>query len=294
MVPVSFQIDEPYFATVWDLQHRLQPWFPEVSSWGRWRYRENALREVLQRAVAVITPNRVGKEELIQFYDVPPDRITCLAHPTPSFALKNAQGRAIDSISDRVLPERFLLYPAQFWPHKNHVNLIAALKLLKDRDGIVIKLVLVGSDAGNLAHVQNVVESWQMQDSVTFLGFVSRSDLIYLYQNAFALTYLSYFGPENLPPLEAFALGCPVIASAVTGSKEQYGEAALLVDPTNVEAIAAAIKLVHENPRERDALVARGHARAQRWTAKDYVAGVLKMLDEFEPIRRCWPVRRTV
>jgi glycosyltransferase involved in cell wall biosynthesis len=131
-------------------------------------------------------------------------------------------------------------------------------------------------------------EELNLSTQVHFLGFVPREDLLSLYHNAFALTYLTFFGPENLPPLEAFALGCPVIASNVSGAQEQLGNAALLVDPKDPNQIALAIKSLHEDISLRYTLIQRGLERAHRWTGKDYVKGVFSILDEFEPIRRCW------
>jgi glycosyltransferase involved in cell wall biosynthesis len=113
-----------------------------------------------------------------------------------------------------------------------------------------------------------------------------------LYRNALALTYVTFFGPENLPPLEAFALGCPVIASNVSGAQEQLGDAAMLVDPKDEEQIANAIKLVHDDLHVRRTLVERGIHRASKWTGEDFVRSVFSILDEFEPIRRCWGRKR--
>jgi len=147
---------------------------------------------------------------------------------------------------------------------------------------------LVGSDKGNVNHVKRWVNELGLEKQVRFLGFVPQEDLISLYRNAFALTYLTFFGPENLPPLEAFALSCPVVASDVSGAREQLGDAALLVDPANPAACAQAIKSLHDDPALRDVLIERGLERASRWTGRDFVRGVFSIFDEFEAIRRCW------
>jgi glycosyltransferase involved in cell wall biosynthesis len=124
--------------------------------------------------------------------------------------------------------------------------------------------------------------------NVHFLGFVSREDLIALYTGAFALSYVTYFGPENLPPLEAFACGCPVVASNVPGSVEQYGDAAICVDPSNPDQIALAIKKLDDDPELRASLIAKGRVRCKQYTSLDYVHDVLRILDEFEPVRINW------
>jgi glycosyltransferase involved in cell wall biosynthesis len=112
-------------------------------------------------------------------------------------------------------------------------------------------------------------------------------DLVALYQHAHALTYLSFFGPENLPPLEAFALGCPVVAAAVPGAREQLGDAALLVPPTESARVAEAVRRL-EDAALREELIERGRTRAEALTAESFVRGVLAFFDEFEQVRKCW------
>jgi glycosyltransferase involved in cell wall biosynthesis len=129
----------------------------------------------------------------------------------------------------------------------------------------------------------------QLEDQVHFLGHVSRDTLKALYQNAFALCYASFSGPENFPPLEAFALGCPVIAADIPGASEQLGDAALLVNPANELEIAEALKSLFQDKAKRENLIARGKERARRFTGSDFAKGILDLLDEFQPIRRCWP-----
>jgi glycosyltransferase involved in cell wall biosynthesis len=147
---------------------------------------------------------------------------------------------------------------------------------------------LVGSDKGNLDYIKKLTKDLELAEQVHFLGFVPQEDLISLYHNAFALTYLSFFGPENLPPLEAFALGCPVIASRVSGAEEQLSDAAIFVDPSRPDDIARAIESLYKNPDLRNTLINRGLERASSWTGEDYIRGIFFMLDQFEPIRSCW------
>jgi glycosyltransferase involved in cell wall biosynthesis len=284
----AVQIDIPYCAIVWDLQHCLQPWFPEVSANGQWNHRENFYSSFLRRAAIIITGTAAGREEVERFYGVPPQRIKTLPHPTPTFAL-NAKSKADDAVLGRFgLPPGYLFYPAQFWPHKNHVNLLRAVARLRDQHNLTFPVVLVGSDKGNLEYVRRWANDLGILQQVHFLGFVSREDLIALYQNAFALTYLSYFGPENLPPLEAFALGCPVIAANVAGAEEQLGNAAMLVDPKNITEIAEVIRTLSQAPEVSVELVRRGRERAAGRTSDQFVRGVFSFLDDFEELRRCW------
>ncbi len=279
--------DIPYLVIVWDLQHRLQPWFPEVHNSGEWNNRELYYSKTLKQASFVITGTLAGKSEIMHFYGVPEQNIRILPHPTSQFALEKTEND-VDIFKKFDLPRQYLFYPAQFWPHKNHLNLVYALKILIEKYNLRLPIVFVGSDKGNLSYVKKIVETLQLTDEVLFLGFVPIEDLKLLYKNALMLTYVTFFGPENLPPLEAFALGCPVIASKVSGAEEQLGDAALLVDPKSPEQIAEAIFNLYNSPDLRKTLIERGEKRAQKWTPKDFIRGILTILDEFEAIRKCW------
>jgi len=287
MSPRAKIVDLPFMTIVLDLQHRLQPWFPEVSAMGEWQVRERHYTELLPRASAIIAGTQAGKEEIALFYRVPAERIHILQHPTPGYALIAKTDNDQEVLSRYRLKPGYLFYPAQLWAHKNHVNLLLALKQLAD-SGMKIPLVLSGADFGNQAYIEDQIRQLGLDDQVHLLGFVPQSDLPALYHGALALTYVSFFGPENLPPLEAFALGCPVIAAKVSGAEEQMDGAAQLVNPADPEDIAAAIRKLAVDTSLRERLVASGRKRAARWTADDFVRGAFSILDSFENIRKIW------
>jgi glycosyltransferase involved in cell wall biosynthesis len=271
----------PFIFTVWDLQYLEQPWFPEVSASGEWELRHAFHTRYLPRATRVIVPNAAGREQLLRHFPVDEERVLTLPHPTPEFALRAAGSDATSS--DAGVESPYLLYPAQYWPHKNHATLLAALARLPE-----YRLVCVGSDKGYLDHVKRLASDEGVLDRVSFLGFVPTERLVELYRGAHALVYLSWFGPENLPPIEAGALGCPVVQSDVPGARDQLGHAALFVPPADAPAVAAAVREL-ESDDLRAALVERARTRALGLTADAYVAGVVSFLDEFAPVRRCWP-----
>ena len=284
--PGAITLDHPYIATVWDLQHRLQSYFPEVSVDGEWERREQSYAKLLRRATFIITGTEVGKSEIEKFYQVPKERIKVIPFFTPKFKLLSNL-TDIEVMCKYNLPSRYLFYPAQFWPHKNHVSLLLAIKLLKEKYDLHFPLVFAGSDKGNESYVREIVEELDLSKHVYFLGFIPQEDMPYLYRNAFALTFMTFFGPDNLPPLEAMALECPVVASNVSGAKEQLGDAALLVDPKQPEEIAFAIKSLLEDTIRQN-LIKLGLERASQWTVKDYVSEIFSVIDDFEAIRHCW------
>jgi len=286
--PSTRTVEIPYITTLWDLQHRVQPCFPELSTQGEWDEREQFYAKILRCAAIIVTGTEAGRAEVERFYQVPADRIKILPFPTPEWAL-NAPYNSDRYILEKYnIPENYLFYPAQFWAHKNHVALLMAVKWLRSQYNLILPVVFVGSEKGNKQYIQQVVADLDLSAQVHFLGFVPQADMVPLYRHAFALAFMSFCGPDNIPPLEAFALGCPVVAGNVSGAPEQLGDAALLVDQRDERQVALAIKSLYDDPILRQTLIERGLARAAKWTGQDYVKAAFEMLDEFESLRCCW------
>ena len=115
------------------------------------------------------------------------------------------------------------------------------------------------------------------------MGFVSDEQVMYLYQNAVALVMPTYFGPTNIPPLEAMALGCPVIASNKYAMPEQIGDAGLLFDPDSPEELATCVERVWNNEELRQNMIAKGYEQSKKWTGEKFKKRFLNiMLDELK------------
>ena len=286
----------PYILNIFDLQHRLQPFFPEVSADGQWDHREQAWAPAIRRAAFVTVGSEEAKRDLSLFYGVSLDRIRVVPLPTPLAAIDAAGGEGASgamSVADLRakygISGKFIYYPAQFWAHKNHVNLLRALCELRNVHGLDLSLVLTGSDQGNLKYVKSVARELGIESSVHFLGFIPHADVIALYRNAFALTFVSFFGPENLPPLEAMALGCPVVLANIPGVTSLFGDAPMLVDPRTDTDIAAGIRRVHDDPELRLKMITKGRELALANTRELFMQRMYEIFDEFEPFRRTWP-----
>jgi glycosyltransferase involved in cell wall biosynthesis len=280
-------VEVPFAATVWDLGHRQMPWFPELSLSG-WTFeqREQHYRHVLPRASIVVTGNAAGARAVSGFYQVAPQNIREIPLPVDAAALQEMVADSGVIHAWALTPSQYLLYPAQFWPHKNHITLVDMLSLLHG-SGRRLKLVFSGSDKGNRAHVERYVAQRGLQDSVVFTGFVDAGLLQQLYLNAFAMIFASTMGPDNLPPLEAMALRCPVICADFDGAREQLGSAALLFEPLDAHEAAAHV-LELDDAQLRQQLLAEGLRVVQGRTPTEYVRKINDALDRFAPWRRLW------
>lgn len=284
--PTPQLVEVPYALTIWDLQHRNQPYFPEVGSVGEWHYREAYYQDFVPRATAVITSHDIFKTEMALHYGLPHFRMHNLPHPTPHFAarfLTNFEKKTLKT----PISAPYIFYPAQYWSHKNHVVILESLRILKAR-GINVHAAFVGSDKGNKAYIQQKIKDLDLQENVHLLGFVERDELIALYQNALALVFASFFGPENLPPLEAMCFQCPVICADFEGSAAQLEDSVLYFEKTNEEDLADKIALFLNDNALRQKFIEKGIVQANKYTENALAPNVLNLLNGFEKIRRNW------
>ena len=276
-VAISFEIGIPYMIAVHDLQHRLHPEFPEVSAFGEWSRREYLFKNSSRDAAAVLVESETGKNDLLSFYEVKRENVHILPYVAP-FYLMNL--KAADVIKKYSLPERYIFYPAQFWHHKNHLRLIDALALIKMEKGVEIPIVLVGAKKNAYKDTMKRIAELGMEGQVVYLGYVSDEDMVGLYKTAQALVMPTFFGPSNIPQLEAFLLGCPVITSDVPGIYEQVGDAAILVSPSSVRSIAEAIERIWSDERLRQDLIQKGYKRIASWTPEHFSKTFQKIFAE--------------
>jgi glycosyltransferase involved in cell wall biosynthesis len=291
--PLSFEAGLPYIMAVHDLQHRLQPEFPEVSVNGEWEWREYIFRNGARHATLLLADSEVGKEDILNFYGpygVKPDRVKILPFvPAPYLPMEVSEAEIRRVLATYHLPEQFLFYPAQFWPHKNHARIIRALNLLKQADKLNVSVVFCGASAGpirerTLQEVSALTQEFSLGENVHFLGYVPDKDMAALYVAATGLLMPTFFGPTNIPVLEAWSFGCPVLTSDIRGIREQVGNAALLVDPKSVEALADGIRKLWTEQTFRQRLAELGHQRLADYSHGDFSQRLSEILEEAKTI----------
>jgi glycosyltransferase involved in cell wall biosynthesis len=274
--------------SVHDLQHKLQPHFPEVSVDGEWERREYLYRNAARTAVLLIADSSIGREDLLNCYGdqgLDAERVRVLPFLPPPYVERRVTGQDLANARRKYkLPKEYIFYPAQFWPHKNHERILKALARLNEQR-VPVPIVLSGSSSGALRErtfqrAMSVAREADIQERVHYLGYVPDRDMAALYSAATALVMPTFFGPTNIPIIEAWACDCPVVTSDLRGIREQVEDAALLVDPTSVEEIATAIERVVSDDELRRNLAEAGRKRLRSYTPDDYRERLGTIVDE--------------
>lgn len=235
----SFLLDAPTLSTIHDLMHRYEKRFPEVSDNGEYNYREILYSNMCKFACRILVDSKCGKEQVIESYNIEPSKVSVLPYVAPKYIFNKELSTDIRKKYN--IKGRYIFYPAQFWKHKNHVNLIEAINIVKS---IIhdVKLVLSGSTRySGYGKALELIKKYSLEDNVIILGYVPEEDIVPLYEEAEMMVMPTFFGPTNIPPLEAMALKCPMAVSNIYGMKEQSGEAALYFDPNSSDEIAQCI-----------------------------------------------------
>ena len=262
--PTQYALDTelPFVYQPWDLQHRH---FPKFFTPTDVRFRELMYGHFCRKASVVIVASSFVRDDVMEAFDLPRERVAIVPAASPlELSAQLSDEDEASFVRTKGLPSRFALYPAYGWPHKNHLRLMEALGILKAR-GLVVPLVC----SGNLTeHTHNAARRAAELglDHVQFLGRLSGSQLLCLYDRADCVVFPSLFEGFGLPVLEGFNAGVPVACSGTTSLPELAGDAAALFDPLDSDSIADAIERVWTDDLFRDLLITRGRQRASLYS----------------------------
>jgi glycosyltransferase involved in cell wall biosynthesis len=285
----AFESGLPYVMAVHDLQHRLQPEFPEVSADGERDAREYLFRNGVEHALTVLVDSEVGREDVLEYYGelVSPEHVKVLPFLPPPYLDKVGAAKKAPEVRDRLgTPERYLFFPAQFWPHKNHLRVVRALARIRAERRVDVHVVMSGSTTADplrasvLAKVRQTADEEGVSDLIHVVGYVNDDVMAPLYAGSLGVLLPTFFGPTNIPILEAWAFGVPVLTSDLRGIREQCGDAAILVDPTSVAAMAEGIHSLWSDEGRRRRLVSAGTKRLAQYGRGDYVARLSAIIED--------------
>jgi glycosyltransferase involved in cell wall biosynthesis len=250
-----FRTSTPSIFHPHDLQHLH---FPRFFTADELATRDRVYPAACAAARAVVVEARWVKNDVCRSFGIADEKILVIPIGPPKDRAVSSEGAPK---SRRGLPERFILYPAQAWPHKNHLTLLEALRLLRDRDGILVGLVCTGRKTSFWPTIAECVRNSRMSDVVRFAGYVDREELAGLYREATAVVLPSLCEGAGQPLLEAFSNGAAVACSGTTSFAEYAADAALLFNPEEPAEIAAAIRHLVTEPELRERLRSAGRAR---------------------------------
>ena len=272
----SYQFPVPALVSIHDLMFRYEKRFPESASWWSYLNKERINKNNCRWSKGVLVDSELGRQQMVDSYGISPDRVHALPFIAPRY-MHTTEVRP-DFDTHYQLPAKYIFYPAQFWWHKNHKQLIEAIARLK-RELPDLKLVLSGGRQNAYDAVVKQVQELGLSDDVIFSGYVPDADMPEFYRRARAMVMPTYYGPTNIPPLEAFTVACPVAISGLYGMPEQAGGAALHFNPDSVEEIASCIRRLWTDDQLCLELAQKGKDRAASWGQEHFNARFKQIIE---------------
>lgn len=229
-----------------------------------------AVKSVIQQSKVIITVSENTKQDILDFYDVNPDKIHVTYQALTQTPLHCSDAELSFFLKRYNLkPQKYILFVGAIEPKKNIGRLIEAFAGM-DTD---LKLVIVGKKAwfwqkeiGNLESIFG--SNWS--ERVRILDYVNNESLKYLYKGAFCFIFPSIYEGFGIPPLEAMTFECPVITSKTSSLSEVCGDAALYVDPYDTDDIRKGIERLVYRPELRNKLIDAGKERVKFFSMENY------------------------
>jgi glycosyltransferase involved in cell wall biosynthesis len=260
-----FSKKSPYVVTLHDILPLMLPWaFPLKHR----LVSRLALARVRQQADGVLVPSTAVKHDVMERLRIPADRIFVVPWGCEAQFQPSGDPLYFEGVKARYgLPARYLLFVGTLEPRKGLSTLLHAFARLRaSHPNGDLKLVIAGGQGWGDETLRTTQKTLKLHHDVIFTGFIDELDLPHLYRGALLFVYPSLSEGFGLPILEAMACGTPVITSTTSSMPEVAGEAAILVEPGDPEALATALALLLNDEARRDELRRRGIRRARQFT----------------------------
>jgi len=281
---VHVQFAAPFFCptrivvTVHDVMFERHPEYFAPAMLAQLRAR---VPSTVRRASAVLTVSEFSKRDIVERFHVPPQKVVVAYNGVDPMYQPLHDAARLAAVRARYgTGERFLLFVGALKPNKNLKRVVEAYVRLRRADALRHRLVLVGAGDGSDDATFASIRGSGYAGDIIFTGHVSDEDVVSLYNAAEVFVHPSLFEGFGLPPLEAMACGTPVITSNTTALPEVVGEAAVQVDPLDVEALAGALARVTGDAGLRGELRARGLERAGQFTWEKTARQTLRVYHE--------------
>lgn len=240
---------------------------PDAASQKLKAYLDKVVPRSVGQADHVIADSQATKDDLIDLYDLADEKITVLLSGIDSRYQKITDDALFMTIRNQYkipsVPYIFTIGTIQ--PRKNYSRVIRALKLLRE-NGYDLHLVIAGGKGWLEDEMYKTLEETKMQDVVHLIGFADDEHLAGLYSGAECVVFPSLYEGFGFPVLEGMACGTPVVTSTVSSLPEVAGNAAIMVDPYDVEAIAYAVQRTLDDSQLRERMISAGFEQAAKFT----------------------------
>lgn len=229
------------------------------------------LKRVVPQAVAqadvVAAISEETRRALIQHFQTPASKITIVPNGVSSYFQRITDPLILGATRNKFhLQDPFVLSVGTLEPRKNHLGLIKAFHKARQQKKGPAMLAIAGGKGWLYEETKQVIADLKLEKQVLFLGRVTDLELVTLYSMASIFAFPSFSEGFGIPPLEAMACGTPVISSNTSSLPEVVGDAALLVDPHNIDQLADALIRLSEDEPLREELRQKGYKRAQQFT----------------------------
>ncbi len=283
-----------YIVTIWDISHLDEPEFPETRKEATDYFRNQIIEPVLKRSTAIMVDSETSKKNISKRFYLDTKKVQVFPYEASSiirsYNEKNYNKKhQINILKKYSINNPYIFYPAQFWAHKNHSIILYAIKKIKEKYNANIDAVFSGSDKGNLKYILDLSKKLKISKNINYLGFIESEELPILYQNSIALVMPTYFGPTNIPPLEALSLSVPIIYSNIPGAKEQLGSSAIYINLEKNDELAYAIYSLYKDKELRSDLIKKGkNVLKNMITRKEKIIILENILKKFIFKRSTW------
>ena len=288
LVPKNCKI--PSIVAIFDIQ---QEFFPQYFDRNELRYRRKETDYTLKKATKILTISEFSKKTIIEKYGLPADKIVVTYLDADAAFDKEIDKVHLEEVK-KTLPKEYIFYPANSWPHKNHMMLIKAYEILKNKYNTPLKLVFTGSGKQQKNNIDTYIKKHRLTNDIFYLGYQKQEDMPYIYAGASMLCFPSLFEGFGIPLVEAMKAGIPIACSECGSIPEVSREAALYFDAMDPKSIAEKMNEIYTNESTRIELVRKGDALKHEYSwdkcADETIQEIVKLYiskpirEKFEPL----------
>jgi glycosyltransferase involved in cell wall biosynthesis len=254
---------------------------PEMIGWTRSQYRKYAFAASARRADHIVANSSVTKADICRFMKIPGEKVSVVWEAVDEVFQPSSQAEKDRFLSNSRLRAGYILFVSSLWPYKNPEALIRAFSLLARQSLADADLVIVGRDENSYQRkLEQLAENLGVRERTRFLGAIPNREMPAVYSAARVFVYPSRAETFGKPLVEAMRCGVPTVASDATSIPEVLGDAGLLVNPDNVEQLAAAIYRAATDEALRRELIDRGLRRGEHFTWTAAAQQTLQIMEE--------------